>query len=265
MIYNVKEHGDILEQEATDLIRNRFPFYELVWQTYIGNKGNNSIADLPNYTDQDKRKNFAENSYTVLESVYITDRILKSKIFKQSLTNFDEYIEFNKAFITVFALLGRMHDTVLKASDALKYDNSNFKESIHKFYEARSIVMHGKKVPLIFDDIGFAKIPFLKTSIVNGIAWDDKRSLWSEVDRMDTEYVIDKLTDFFRDLLDLINKEYAVFLNYISYELKKIPTSLKFEFNTSDRGIPTNVSGTTSFETQALDVYGFYKRNILPK
>lgn len=260
MSYTIQNHGDILEKEAGQLISTKFPYYELVWQIYIGNKGTNSMAEMPNYPDQTKRKHFAENSYTVLESVFIIDHILKSKVFHNSLTNFDEYIEFNKAFITVFALLGRMHDTVIKASDTLKYDNSDFKESIHKFYEARSIVMHGKKVPLIFDDIGFAKIPFLKTKIIDGIAWDDKRSLWSEVNNMDTEYVIDKLNSFFEDLLALVNNEYAVFYNYIIEELKSIPTSLQFEYYESTSMNIPEASGSTSIN-QAVDVYGFYKRN----
>jgi|APLak6261669087_1056070.scaffolds.fasta_scaffold03662_2 hypothetical protein len=262
MTYTVVEHGDILEREAAQLIAEKFPNYELVWQIYIGNKGNNSMAEMPNYPDTFKRKHFAENSYTVLESVFIIDHILKQPIFHQSLTNFVDYIEFNKAFITVFALLGRIHDTVIKASDTLKYDNTGFKESIHKFYEARSIVMHGKKVPLIFDDIGLAQIPFLKTKMVDGIAWDDKRSLWSEVNQMDTEYVIDKLNDFFRDLLYLVNEEYAAFYNYIIQELKSIPTSLHFEYSRYTLETLPESSGSVSLKTEAVDVYGFYKRGI---
>jgi hypothetical protein len=260
MTYTVLEHGDILEREGAQLIADKFPNYEFVWQIYIGNKGNNSMAEMPNYPDPIKRKHFAENSYTVLESVIIIDHILKEPIFYQALNNFSDCIEFNKAFITVFALLGRIHDTVIKASDALKYNNANFKESIHKFYEARSIVMHGKKVPLIFDDIGLAQIPFLKTKIMNGIAWDDKHSLWSEVNQMDTEYVIDKLNDFFRDLLYLVNDEYAAFYNYIFQELKSIPTSLHFEYNRHKFETSPESSGIVSLKTQPVDVYGFYKR-----
>ncbi len=259
MTYTVLEHGDILEKEAAKLISDKFPNYELVWQTYIGNRGNNSMGEMPNYPDPRKRKQFAENSYTVLESAFIIDHILKDKIFQQSLANFDDYIEFNKAFITIFALLGRMHDTVIKASDTLKYDNTEFKESIHKFYEARSIVIHGKKVPLIYDDLGLPKIPFLKTEAVNGDAWDDKHSLWSEINRMDTEYVIVKVSDFFNDLLSLINNEYAVFYSCIQQELKSIKTNLNFEYHHSPSNMTPDASGSTGYSRDGVDVYGFYK------
>ncbi len=261
MSYNVLDHGDFLEKEATSLIRNHFPHYERIWSVYIGNRGNESIATLPNYPDEQKRKHFAENSYTVLESFFMIHHILESKIFEQSVTIFDNYIEFNKAFITVFALLGRIHDTAIKASDTLGYDNRNFKESIHKFYEARSIVIHGKKVPLLFDDLGFLQIPFLKTNIIDGIAWDDKHYLWNDVGNMNTEYAADKLNDFFFQLLSLVNNEYAIFYDLIQQELKAIPTSLRFEHDPDFYLRPEaslNVSGSTSIG--AIDVYGF-KRN----
>lgn len=261
MSYNVQDHGDYLEKEATQLIRNYFPYYEKVWSLYIGNRGNESIASLPNYPDENKRKHFAENSYTVLESFFMIHHVLESKIFENPVNDFSTYIEFNKAFITVFALLGRVHDTAIKASDNLGYDNRTFKESIRKFYEARSIVIHGKKVPLLFDDLGLLKIPFLKTTIIDGIAWDDKHYLWNDVGDMNMEYAADKLTDFFNQLLQLVNNEYAIFYDLIQQELKAIPTSLKFEHDTSiylRHESIINASGSTSYD--AVDVYGF-KRN----
>ena len=261
MSYNVQNHGDFLEKEATSLIRNHFPYYEKVWNIYIGNRGNESIATIPNYTNEKKRKHFAENSYTVLESFFMIHNILESKIFEQSITTFESYIEFNKAFITVFALLGRIHDTSIKASDTLGYNNRNFKDSIHKFYEARSIVIHGKKVPLLFDNLGLLKIPFLKTNIIKGNAWDDNHYVWNDVENMNTEYAADKLTDFYYQLLNLINIEYAIFYGLIQHELKEISTSIKFEHDSTFElkpGSALNVSGSTAIE--GFDVYGF-KRN----
>ncbi len=258
MSYNIQEHGDFLEKQATTLIRNDFPHYESVWSVYIGNKGNDTIATLPKYRDETKRKHFAENSYTVLESFFLIHHILKSKIFEQSITKFDDYIEFNKAFITFFALLGRIRDTAIKASENLGYDNTVFKESIRKFYEARSIVVHGKKVPLMFDELGLLKIPFLKTNIIPGNAWDDKHSLWGDVMEMRIEYAADKLTSFFDQLIHLINNEYATFHNLILQELKAIPTSIKFEYNSIYNKMPVNsfnASGVTGSE--AIDVYNF--------
>jgi hypothetical protein len=259
MTYTIQEHGDILEKKAAKLISTRFPFYERVWQTYIGNRGNESMASIPEYPNDIKRKDFAENSYTVLESAYMIERLLDTRIFENPISSFEGYIEFNTAFITVFALLGRMHDTAVKASYSLKYNNQEFQTSIKKFYEARSIIIHGKKVPLRFDEIGLLKIPILKTSFINGEAWDDKTSLWVEAENIDSEYVEDKLSNFFYPLLDLINQEYATFHNIILQELKSIPTSILFEYNTIEHA-NINASGIT--HTTGVDVYGFNRANL---
>lgn len=262
MTYSIEKHGDILERQAAKLVNQKIPNYELVWQLYIGNKGNNSMAEMPNYPDDYKRKGFAENSYTVLESIYIIEQILKSKIFENELSTFEKYIEFNKSFITVFAFLGRMHDTVIKCSDFLKYDNTSFKKSIHEYYEARNIVIHGKKIPLIFDNLGFLKIPFLKTSITKGAAWDDKISLWDDISSMQEEYVADKLTDFFNELIKLINNEYAVFYDIIVAELKKLNTKIKFEYNDpliKDSITPSGFEASGSVVISGLDLYGINK------
>ncbi len=256
MGYNVQDHGDMLEREASSLIRNYFPHYERVWSVFVGNKGDDSMALLPNYPDENKRRHFAENSYTVLESFFIIHHILESKIFEASTTTFDGLIDFNKAFILFFALLGRIHDTAIKASDALRYNNKSFRESIKKFYEARSIVIHGKKVPLIFDDLGLLQVPYLKTTFVRGVAWDDKNSTWEQITEMKTEYAAEKLSNFFFELIQLVNNEYAVFYDIIQKELNAIPTSLKFERGTLIAPGPGNsvrVSGSTATGTADVD------------
>jgi hypothetical protein len=261
MTYTVQDHGDSLEKEAVNLITEKFQNYQLVWQTYIGNRGNDTMASIPNYPDEEKRKNFAENSYTVLESAFLINHILHSQIFQEKVSNFERYIEFTKAFITVFALLGRMHDTVIKASNALKYNNSDFRNEIHKFYEARNIVLHGKKVPINFISFDFPTVPYLRTNMSKGKAWDDKHSLWDEVINMESEFVYQKLSDFFNDLLNLINQEYATFYHLIITELNNLNTKLFFE-HYSHESLDTansNIITASGSNVGSFDVYGFYK------
>lgn len=260
MAYNVSDHGDSLERIASAFIRNKFPYYEKVWSIYIGNCGNEAIAGLPNYPNEQKRKHFAENSYTVLESFFMLLKILESDIFLEPINDFNKYIEVNNAFITFFALLGRIHDTSIKASNQLGYDNSDFRTSLKKFYEARSIVIHGKKVPLLFDSLGLLKIPCLKTSVIKGNAWDDNNYNWNDIANMETEFVEDKLKDFFDQLLDLVNCEYAKFFSVICAELKTLGTSLIFEHNSpAHTNFEARISGSSLQEPS--DVYGFKGRS----
>jgi hypothetical protein len=131
---------------------------------------------------------------------------------------------------------------------------------MHKFYEARSVVIHGKKVPLIFDEIGFLKIPVLKTDVIDGVAWNDKHNLWNEAIDMESGYVVDTLTEFFNELLSLINDEYAVFYHIIQTELKFLQTKLSFKFMSieileADPSYIPPASGSTTISS--VDVYGF--------
>ena len=127
MIYNLKEHGDPLEKAAIVFIQEKIPCYEDVWQIFVGNKGNSIIANIPNFPYTEDRINFAENSYTALESSFILHQLIKSGIFSKKLETFDEYLEFNKSLITFFANLGRLRDTLLKAAEAIGCKNENFK------------------------------------------------------------------------------------------------------------------------------------------
>jgi hypothetical protein len=230
MTYSIKDHGDLLEKEASSFIAQKFNNYELVWQIYIGNTGNACMAKLPNYPSEEKRISFAEHSYTVLESAFINYKILESQIFEKSIGSFKDYLDYNNAFISFFAHLGRMHDTIIKASDILLKDK-RFITSIHQFYEARCIVIHGKKIPIILDELGLPQIPVIKTTLINGNSWNDKTNIWADAKHMNTLYVQDNVTKYFNDLMVLIDNEYAVFKDTICQELKSIRTKLIFEYS----------------------------------
>lgn len=261
MTYSIKEHGDLLEKEAASFITEKFINYELVWQIYIGNTGNAVKAKLPNYPNEDKRTNFAEHSYTVLESSFIIYKILESKIFEKSINNFNDYLDFNNSFISFFAHLGRMHDTIIKASNILKYDKE-FITSIHHCYEARCIPIHGKKIPIVLDELGLPKIPIIKTILIKGDSWDDKTSLWSDAASMDKVYVQDNATSYFNDLILLINNQYAVFKDIIHQELNSIPTRLTFEYNPTKSLspndyviMPSGSNASNNFDVEAAKKY----------
>jgi hypothetical protein len=260
MIYTIKEHGDLLEKEAVSFIEQRLTNYEMVWQIYIGNTGNAKKASLPNYPYEDKRTNFAENSYTVLESAFIIHKILETGIFEQSINNFDDYLKFNNAFISFFAHLGRMHDTIIKASNCLLRDRA-FETSIHHFYQARNIPIHGKKVPLAFDNLGLPLIPVIKTTLIKGDAWDDRISSWPQASTMDKVYVQDDAQTCFNDLLLLIDNQYGVFKDTILQELKSIPTQLKFEYNPTESLNPKEFVLMPSGSTASSVPFNLYAAN----
>lgn len=254
--YKIQEHGDGLEKEAFSFIEQKFQNYELVWKIFIGNDGNAKIASLPNY-NQKNRADFAENSYTVLESFFISYKILESNVFTNEIKTFDQYIDFCKSYITFFAYIGRIHDTVKKASTILKYDNAKFLHKIHKFYENRNVIIHGKKIPLIVDNLGSIKTPIIFTSESKGVAWNDTGHNWDDIKHMKTDYISDNTKEIFNKLLEIVNCEYAVFKDLIHKDLKKLNTCLVFEYDENiilknKNILITSISGSSVSELSGI-------------
>ncbi len=231
MTYTIREHGDLLEKEAASFIEAKFPHYEEIWKIFVGHKGNGTKAELPNDPYEEKRTKFAENSYTVLESSFFIYRMIETNVFMYGIDNFDAYMNFSNSFISFFAYLGRIHDTVIKASEAIeddKEDHKKFKEAIHHFYEVRNVVLHGKKVPLILDSLQFPKMPIIYTSLVNGNSWHDNYSIWDDADQIKHSYVGENVSSLFDELMHLINNRYAALKGIIWKKLKAHDTQLTF-------------------------------------
>ncbi len=127
MEYNINDHGDALEKKAQFFISQYIPNYEAVWKIYIGNTGKAERAQLPNYSNESKRLNFSEESYSLLESSFIAYELLQGGVFSRQVTSQSHYIEFNASFLAFFSLLGRMHDLAIKASELLKGKNQSFR------------------------------------------------------------------------------------------------------------------------------------------
>lgn len=239
MEYNVLEHGDTLEKIASDFIKSLFPNYEEVWKNYIGNKGDNTKADIPNYPNDNKRKNFSEYSYTVLESAFIIYSIVQSKVFMKPISKIDEYIEFNKSFISFFAHIGRINDNVINASNEISKNYvPKLQADLKHLYEARHIVIHGKVVPIAQDEFGLVQIPKFYTGAGNTYDWTFNKS-WNEAVLATEMYAEDVVQGYYNQLIFIINNAYGHFGDVIMGELKAISTTISFEYD-KNRQTPIN-------------------------
>lgn len=253
--YDVKLHGDYLEQEASDFIRNSFPNYELVWKIYIGNRGNETKAIIPKYKDEEKRQKFAECSYTVLESMFMASEILGSQAFAGAIKDLKSYKDFHINYMAFFSNLGRIKDNIGKASNllGLRYDvDDAFKE----YFEARNIILHGKSVPLSQDEYGFPQIPKLYSSSKNPGGWSDKKHDWKDAAQMQNLLVDDVCSAYFEGVTKRVNDLYGVFYDIISKELKDAQTKITFEYNKfqSASDLPP-FSGSVSNTSNGVSVY----------
>lgn len=231
-----------------------------MWKSYIGNKGNATKADIPNYAFDEKRQKFSEHTYTVLESSYFLHKIIDSKIFENEITTFQNYFEFNNAFISFFTHLGRCNDNLLEASIALGITQSEvdkIRERLREIYVARNIIIHGKKIPFTVDEMGLIKIPIINTSDEKSAGWNDKVSKWADAPGMKNEYAADTCEEFLIHLLDAVNNTFALFFEKINEELKQVKSKIKFEYDQFHKGksiYNITASGTSVPANDKFDV-----------
>lgn len=219
MAYSLDQHGDYLEREMAIWIRHNIPYYESIWSIFIGHRGNGLMAEMPYYPNPDSRVKFAEHSYTVLQSAVIIDTIIKSEVFNQPHKSLNSVIDFHKNFITFYALIGRIKDCLVKLASPFM-NTKKIEEELKVFYNQRNIVLHGKSIPLIQDEIGLIRIPNLNF-------WDDKTTKWSDVQDVNQLFVSENNEDVFADLMKLVNDVYAQLFQIINDELKTL--SIKLE------------------------------------
>lgn len=237
--YALRMHGDSLEKHAADFIQNKFPNYEIVWKDYIGNKGDCSLADIPNYPYNLSRKNFSEHSYTILESLFIINLILEKGELELEIKSITDYYNFNKSYISFFAHLGRIKDNLIKMCSLIKLEKNTIEKieaEINHIYKARNIILHGKNLP--FEQIdGHIKIPHLFDRSDKTFAWDDTNKNWDDRKTIGTQNISNTTKAYFNDILQLTNNVYGKFHNKITATLKELNTNIEFSFN----GKPINV------------------------
>lgn len=241
MVYTLKEHGDLLEKESAEFVERYLINYENIWKTYIGNKGNNTKADIDNYAFDEKRQSFWESCYTILESSYLSYNIVKSGVFMNPITTFNDYENFNKNFIAFFAHFGGINDNIITANEIIGITIQ--KTDLSKFYNARHIVVHGKVIPMKFDELGLVEIPTLCISGETGFGWTVKSKNWKESESLKHELVHDFCYNMLEQFLNVINSIFANIYELLTSYLKENNSNIIFTYNKPILNYPSSSSG----------------------
>jgi hypothetical protein len=218
MSNNLQINGDLLERLNYNLIHNRIPNYELIWDKFV------SVNFILNADNEKLKKLISEYNYTCLESLICMNIIGEkdyTNIFavkdsseltdSQMLSN---YISFINDFFIFEAHLGRIYETMKRTWELLKMkEDDNLKE----FYCHRHNVLHSHKLPLQFHN-KFIAIPELQAQgSENG--WSDKGKFAWEDFLSDNNYV-QALNDYFDDTIDRLVNVLNVSFSAIMSKLK---------------------------------------------
>lgn len=262
MEYNLKEHGDHLEKKYYDFIQINLPTYELVWKLYIGNKGDDTKADITNYSpDRDKkRQQFSEYSYTILQSVIALNRLTESSFLEQKFENqTDEILDLQNFLLLFFTHLGRINDNVNAASSCLlNIDSKKLSGILEEFYYQRHILVHGQMIPMIFGEDRKVLLPILNKNKRTSLGWDHKKNNWDDITFLPTENFTTTIYQLYWDLIPKLKEIFGEFKNKINEELVKGNFSLKYEDNITSK---INLHGTGFRNINAVSAYGLHDYN----
>jgi hypothetical protein len=246
-VYSISKNGDWLEKEAADFIKINIPSYELIWRIFIGNTGNAKIAKMAGIKPhiEEKRVNFSQHLYTILESLYFMQKIREDESDLKQILGFNDYRKALNQLISFQAYSGRLRDNIISCFLAIgsKQNIKKIENRFEKFYHSRNIFVHGRKVPLSMDRdklFRIAKVKDFTTSIV-GFGMEMP---WENISTDETIYIEDAYSNSMNELIPIVEKTLSNLLVDVKRFNSKYNLDLIFEWVDEMQG--THTSGVSS-------------------
>lgn len=225
MKWDIRIHGDGLERKYADFIEKEFHTYKQIWELFIGNKGNATIADMENISNElnEERIRFSELLYTCLES------LICLKILTDSSNNGEEHVpnlsiqellKTKNNIILYFAHIGRINDMIhdifkLKKQFLKGCDINKLTNELKEFKNLRKRVLHNKIIPFKVEN-GLFKIKSISEVIKH------PTSPWSTIiSSKDLIPYDDLFSDVFVKLVKVLNNIQETFLCQIESLVKE--------------------------------------------
>ncbi len=216
---NLIEHGDILESQYYTEVVTSISTYETFWRQYVGNDGNAQIVESGNSNVDRTRRDLAQHSYTILESLVSIYRI---KMQNLPIISLEDYLNENDRFILFQTQCGRIYDCVHKIGNILHLPT--LEEHLVSFYKTRNQVLHGKKLPFTIIE-GMFTLPRIMKDESENEKWHDKL-LWNELNQGALEFVFDVYNELYNEMVKQLNAVYTKIISSLSGDKKFQKVSL---------------------------------------
>lgn len=239
MDLDIAKHGDSLEKEFSDLIKEKIPNYELIWKNFIGHNGSGKMLLSVGLKDSKEKKRvlFAEYHYTLLESI-VGLHLIISKADNYTFTNVRDLILQNNDIIAFHAHIGRIRDCIKKIGEL--FDINDIYLKFDKCWKERCAVLHSKKLPIaILDGIYLV----LKDA---ELIEDNKQVLsWNDFGGSDFDFLNDYLKSSYETIINEVNSSLAAIYGALKTEFTPFEFDFRdFNFNYLDSNL-NPLSGTT--------------------
>jgi hypothetical protein len=241
MYLDIKTHGDSLEKEFSNLIKERIPNYELIWKNYIGHDGLGRMLKSIGLDENKEKKRvlLAEYHYTCLESI-VGLYLIISKIDDFSYNSIKDLILQNNDIIAFHAHVGRIRDCIKKMGEQFVINDIYLR--FDKCWRERCSVLHGKKLPFaVLDGIYFV----LKDAELIEEKSGNQVLSWNDFDGNDFNFLNDYLKQSFELIINEVNSSLAVIYGRLKDEFNAF--NLNYEGINFDMSLNKPLSGTTTY------------------
>ncbi len=190
--------GDRFETENIEWISQNLPFYETVWKDFIGHDGLGNPVP-PENLEQDKMNNwkrFCQAHYSFAISTFLLDKI--------QLEDSKDFLSEVNLIMTFMMYVGHIRDMFAKMDGCLK-GNGEISTPFQEFYDKRSHIIHGPRIPVKYDDIGFTMVPLIAGRNEGIYEWHSNQT-WDVAKNGEHEYLVDTLKQTKVELFKLINQ-----------------------------------------------------------
>jgi hypothetical protein len=265
--YSISTHGDWLEREAAEFIRCNIPAYENIWRIFIGHQGNGVMAGMNAITrdDEEKRKNFAQHHYTILESLYFMQRIVDDISDTQPIHNFETYRKLLNQIMAYQAYSGRLRDNIKECFTLMahKDETDEALNRLNEFYHQRHVFIHGRKVPFALDHDLLFKLANIKKDKDSPTGFDSNMP-WESMVGEDMVYLEEAITSSINALKPIVNNLLSNLYNYVRnfIQARELSLSLPLWPQYED----SNLSGGSLFDQSPImpssgsNIEGFFGR-----
>lgn len=201
----IRERGDLLEREYSELIAKHIPKYAEFWYYFVGNDGHNRSLFMPGLDNKGvrTRQHLWQLLYSIFEALILLQRLEEKFPERIPDGDTDILLAWLTDRYTWYSLVGRVRDMMKDSSEVV---GVLLPPSINVFWVERCEVIHGATMPLNW------QANQITTVIPDGVHWDwskNQRRLWSEVP--DTAWVElkQKMKADFVDLAVIVDSHFG--------------------------------------------------------
>lgn len=199
------EQGDRFEKENANWIREKLPNYENIWAAFVGHLGNGQPCEMPDLPENknENRKLFYQAHYSFAISAFQLGRI--SKLIQKEISpikSLEQFLyEYERLFLFM-AYIGHVRDMFLQMDAAIAFGKGSLSGEFQGFYDQRSHVLHGTRMPAFFDDVSWSIPIIAKRNEAIG-EWH-KKATWDSIDSKKAITVPDFIAETYNDAFQLI-------------------------------------------------------------